>query len=631
VRSSLARPKGVPDQPGVYRFRDADGRVIYVGKAKSLRSRLSSYFADPYSLHPRTRSLMQAAADVDWTVVGSEVEALQLEYAWIKEYDPRFNVRYRDDKSYPYLAVTMGEEFPRALVTRGAKRSGTRYFGPYAHAWAIRGTLDALLRVFPVRTCSTGVFDRARRSGRPCLLADIGKCSAPCVGRITPEAHRGIAEDLCGFLGGRARDFQRSLTLQMQEASVAQDYERAARLRDDIGALERAMERNSIVFDESVDADVIGMAGDELEMSFEVFHVREGRIRGQRSYVVERMDDSDEGGLLGRLIIALIDEAGECPPEFLVPQPVAVDVTEWLAWKRGKRVDVRVPQRGTKRDLLDTANANAAQRLALHKARRSGDLTSRSQALREIQDALGLPEAPLRIETIDVSHLGGQGVVGALVVFEDGAPRPRDYRTFGISEEGARDDTAAVREIVLRRFRPTAPEADEPQRKAFAYRPQLLVIDGGAPQVKAAQAALEEREVEGVVVIGLAKRLEEIWIPSAPEPLILPRGSEGLYLLQRMRDEAHRVAIRYQRRTRKRTTRSALHDVPGLGPEKAKALMRAFGSVAAIRRASSDELQAVPGIGPSLAERIRSTLAEGGAASGDGAELSEMLSPEVQT
>ena len=628
--SGFARPKGIPDQPGVYRFRDEDARVIYVGKAKSLRSRLGSYFADPRSLHPRTRSLMQAAADVDWTVVGSEVEALQLEYAWIKEYDPRFNVRYRDDKSYPYLAVTLGEEFPRALVTRGAKRTGTRYFGPYAHAWAIRGTLDALLRVFPVRTCSRGVFDRARRSGRPCLLADIGKCSAPCVGRVTPEEHRRIADDLCSFLGGRARDFQRRLSEQMLEASAAQDYERAARLRDDIGALERAMERNSVVFDESVDADVIGMSGDELETAFEVFHVREGRIRGQRSYVVERVDDSDDSELLGRLLVNLVDEEGECPPEVLLPLEVSSDVAEWLAWRRGKRVDVRVPQRGAKRDLLETARANAEQRLALHKARRSGDLTSRSQALHEIQQALGLAEAPLRIETIDVSHLGGEGVVGALVVFEDGAPRPREYRTFALSENGSRDDTSAVHEIVSRRFRPAPTESDDAPRKAFAYPPQLLVIDGGQPQVEAAARALRDRDVRDVVVMGLAKRLEEVWLPAASEPVILPRGSEGLYLLQRMRDEAHRFALRYQRRTRKRRTRSALHDVPGLGPEKAKALLRVFGSVAAVRRATPEQLQEVPGIGPSLAERIAVTLANPAASEVESGTSGEMLAPEVR-
>lgn len=629
MSAGIDRPAGIPDKPGVYRFRDRDGRVIYVGKAKSLRSRVGSYFADPRSLHPRTRSLMEAAADIDWTVVGSEVEALQLEYAWIKEFEPRFNVRYRDDKSYPYLAVSMGEEFPRALVTRGAKRPGTRYFGPYAHAWAIRGTLDALLRVFPVRTCSGGVFERARRSGRPCLLADIGKCSAPCVGRVSPQQHRAIAEDLCAFLGGRARDFQKRLTEQMLQASEAQDYERAARLRDDLGALDRAMERNSVVFDESVDADVIGMDGDDLEVAFEVFHVRDGRIRGQRSYIVERADDSDDGELLGRLLVTLVDEAGECPPEVLVPGGIPADVAAWLAWRRGKRVEVRVPQRGPKRDLLETARANAEQRLALHKARRSGDLTSRSQALGEIQRALGLAEAPLRIETIDVSHLGGEGVVGALVVFEDGAPRPRDYRTFALSEDGSRDDTAAVHEIVHRRFRPAA-EPDTPARKAFAYPPQLLVIDGGQPQVEAAVQALRDREVDGVAVMGLAKRLEEVWLPGAREPVILPRGSEGLYLLQRMRDEAHRVALRYQRRTRRRRTRSALHDVPGLGPERAKALMRAFGSVAAVRRATQEELLAVPGIGPGLVERIRSSLASEGASVEESIDGSEMLSPEVR-
>lgn len=631
--SGFPRPGGIPDEPGVYRFRDADSRVIYVGKAKSLRSRLGSYFADPRSLHPRTRSLMEAATDVDWTVVGSEVEALQLEYAWIKEFDPRFNVRYRDDKSYPYLAVTMSEEFPRALVTRGAKRTGTRYFGPYAHAWAIRGTLDALLRVFPVRTCSSGVFDRARRSGRPCLLADLGKCSAPCVGRVTPEEHRRIAEDLCGFLSGRARDFRKRLTAQMLEASAAQDYERAARLRDDIGALDRAMERNSVVFDESVDADVIAMTGDELELAFEVFHVREGRIRGQRSYVVERVDDSDESELLGRLLVTLVDEAGECAPEILLPIGVPADVVDWLAWQRGKRVDVRVPQRGSKRDLLETARANAEQRLVLHKARRSGDLTSRSQALTQIQQALGLAQAPLRIETIDVSHLSGEGVVGSLVVFEDGAPRPKEYRTFALSQEGSRDDTSAIREIVLRRFRPV-PESEGSARKTFAYPPQLLVVDGGQPQVRAADAALRERGVNDVVVMGLAKRLEEVWLPTASQALILPRGSEGLYLLQRMRDEAHRVAIRYQRRTRTRRTRSALHDVPGLGPAKAKALLREFGSVAGVRRATPAELQTVAGIGPQLAERIAATLAAETAAPDAPSDVSEglneMLSPEVR-
>lgn len=564
---------------------------------------------------------METAEDVDWTVVGSEVEALQLEYAWIKEFDPRFNVRYRDDKSYPYLAVTLGEEFPRALVTRGAKRPGTKYFGPYAHAWAIRGTLDALLRVFPVRTCSRGVFDRARRSGRPCLLADIGKCSAPCVGRVSPQEHRRIADDLCSFLGGRSRDFQRRLATEMAEASQSQDYERAARLRDDLGALDRALERNSVVFDESVDADVVGMAMDDLEAAFEVFHVRGGRLRGQRSYIVERVDESEEGDLVGRLLMTLAEEAEEIPAELLVPVEVPSEIVEWLTWKSRRRVHVRVPQRGAKRDLLSTAGVNADQKLVLHKARRSGDLTARSVALQEIQDALGLAEAPLRIETVDVSHLGGSGTVGALVVFEDGAPRPRDYRTFAISAEGSRDDTSAIREIITRRFRPRT-EEDGGQRKVFAYAPNLLVIDGGAPQVQAAVQALAERDVTDVAVVGLAKRLEELWLPHSTEPMILPRGSEGLYLLQRMRDEAHRVALRYQRKTRNRRTRSVLQDIPGLGETRAKALIRAFGSVAGVRRATPAELEAVPGIGPRLALTIVETLS-------DERPSGEMLSPEV--
>ena len=600
----------IPEDPGVYRFLDAYDRVIYVGKAKSLRSRLTSYFADPRSLHPRTRSMMAEAAHVDWVVVGSEVEALQLEYSWIKEFDPRFNVKYRDDKSYPYLAVTMGEEFPRALVTRGAKRKGSRYFGPYAHAWAIRATLDALLRVFPVRTCSSGVFARARRSGRPCLLADIDKCSAPCVGRVTEAEHRQIAEDLCAFLGGQARAFQRRLTQEMRASSDAQDYERAARLRDDLGALERAMERNSVVFDESVDADVVGAAVDELEAAFEVFHVRDGRIRGQRSYVVERADEADLGEMIGRLLVALAEDADEVAPEILVPVDIPADVMQWLQWKRGTRVDVRVPQRGAKRDLQETVATNAEQRLALHKVRRSGDLTARSKALEEIREYLDLDQAPLRIEAIDISHLAGSGVVGSLVVFEDGAPRPGEYRSFTVSEEGARDDTSAVHEVVYRRFRPRdAESADETRPRTFAYPPQLLVIDGAQPQVEAAQRALAERGVHDVAVIGLAKRLEEVWRPGEPEPVILPRTSEGLYLLQRLRDEAHRRALRHQRSTRRAGVRgSALDAVPGLGPTRAKALLRHFGSVAKVRKATEEELQAVDGIGPALASAIRGTL-----------------------
>ena len=601
-------PSSIPDEPGVYRFRDADNRVIYVGKAKSLRSRLSSYFADPRGLHSRTRSMVEAATAVDWIVVGSEVEALQLEYSWIKEYDPRFNVRYRDDKSYPYLAVTLGEVFPRALVTRGAKRVGTRYFGPYAHAWAIRATLDLLLRVFPVRTCSAGVFDRARRSGRPCLLADIGKCSAPCVGRVSEAEHREIALELCTFLGGQANPVQRRLRAEMLEASAAEDYERAARLRDDLQALDRALERNTVVFDEGVDADVIGIAVDELEAAFEVFHVRGGRIRGERGYVVERVDDATPEDLVGGLLLTLAEDVDEVPPEILVPAEPEASVVALLAQRRGSAVTVRIPQRGAKRSLAETVSRNAQQRLDLHKARRTGDLTARSRALQDLQEGLGLPSAPLRIETIDVSHLAGQDVVGSLVVFEDGLVKPGEKRTFALE---ATDDTAAIFEIVSRRFRPPSngEEASE-RRRAFAYPPQLLVVDGGRPQVEAAARALRERGIDELPVIGLAKRLEEVWLPGRVDPIILPRTSEGLYLLQRMRDEAHRAAITFQRkRSRRRARGSALEEIPGLGPARIKSLLARFGSVARMRQSSVEEIAQVSGIGPKTAAVIMAAIA----------------------
>ena len=611
-------PSSIPDEPGVYRFRDAEGRVIYVGKAKSLRGRLGSYFADPRGLHSRTRSMVEAAASVDWIVVASEVEALQLEYSWIKEYDPRFNVRFRDDKSYPYLAVTLGEVFPRALVTRGAKRAGTRYFGPYAHAWAIRASLDLLLRVFPVRTCSAGVFDRARRSGRPCLLADIGKCSAPCVGRVSEAEHREIALELCGFLGGQAKPVQRRLRDAMLEASAAQDFERAARLRDDLQALDRALERNTVVFDESVDADVIGIAVDELEAAFEVFHVRGGRIRGERGYVVERVDDASPEELVGGLLVALAQDADEVPAEILVPAEPEPGVVALLAQRRGSGVNVRVPQRGAKRSLAETVSRNAQQRLDLHKARRTGDLTARSRALQDLQDGLGLSSAPLRIETIDVSHLAGQDVVGSLVVFEDGLVRPGEKRTFALT---ATDDTSAIFEIVSRRFRPSTTEEEVTERRrAFAYPPQLLVVDGGRPQADAAARALRERGIHDLPVVGLAKRLEEVWLPGRPDPIILPRTSEGLYLLQRMRDEAHRAAITFQRkRSRRRARGSALEEIPGLGPARIKALLARFGSVARMRQSSVDDIAQVPGIGPKTAAAIMAVL---------GASTDEMLDPE---
>lgn len=599
----------IPDQPGVYRFSDDHGRVIYVGKAKSLRSRLASYFADVASLHPRTRAMVQAASRVEWTTVGTEVEALQLEYSYIKEFDPRFNIRYRDDKSYPYLILTMGEEFPRAYVGRGSKRKGARYFGPYAHAWAIRETLDLILRVFPVRTCTDGVFRRAAQTGRPCLLAFIDKCSAPCVGRISAEEHRQLVDDLAAFMSGRTAPIERRLEEAMRDAAAREDFETAARVRDDLGALRRAMERNAVVLSDGTNADVIGLAEDDLEASVEVFHVRDGRITGQRSLVVEKVEDVDTAGLLTRLLQQLYVTPESVPRTLLVPVHPDEGMAQVLAQMRGGPVTVSIPQRGQKKTLWETVTQNAEQALTLHKARRAGDLTTRSRALQDIMEMLDLPQAPLRIECIDVSHLGGQGVVGSLVVFEDGAPRPRDYRSYTLSEEGSRDDTRAIHEIVTRRFR-----AEGSSAKASAYPPQLLLIDGGAPQVTAAALALSECGIDDVPVAGLAKRLEEVWRPGETDAVILPRSSEGLFLLQRVRDEAHRTALRHQRRTRtSRVTRSALDQIPGLGPARQRDLLRAFGSVKRIREASVEELRAVSGIGGEMANRIREALAAGDA------------------
>jgi len=601
----------IPTEPGVYRFRDEHGRVVYVGKARNLRSRLNSYFADPAGLHPRTRSMVTTACAVDWVIVANEVEALALEYSWIKQYDPRFNVKYRDDKSYPYLAVTVGEEFPRAAVVREAKRKGTRYFGPYAHAWAIRDTLDQLVRVFPIRTCRDGVFRRAQQVGRPCLLGYIDKCSAPCVGRIEAPAYRQLVEDFSSFLSGQSEVHIRSVERQMKAASDRMEYEEAGRLRDRLGALTRALERNTVVFDDSTDADVIGVSEDELQMGVQVFHVRGGRIRGERGFVLEKAEDLTTAGYLERVLQRLYSETDVTVPprEVLLSAPLD-DSRAWSSWLsglRGSGVTIRTPQRGDKRALMATAVANAENTLRLHTARRSGDLTTRSQALRELQEALSLPEPPLRIECIDISTLQGQDTVASLVVFEDALPRKRDYRSFVIRTPNA-DDTASVAEVVGRRFQAKESPDGEDERR-FAYPPALLVIDGGAPQVRAAQDALMEVGMGDLPVVGLAKRLEEVWLPDDPDPVILPRTSEALYLLQRVRDEAHRTAISLHRKRRgKRATASVLDDVPGLGPAKSKALLRHFGSVRALRAASPEALVEAPGIGPALAAAITRVL-----------------------
>ncbi|MER6731878.1 excinuclease ABC subunit UvrC [Streptomyces puniciscabiei] len=642
------RPGEIPDSPGVYRFRDEHRRVIYVGKAKSLRQRLANYFQDLANLHPRTRTMVTTAASVEWTVVSTEVEALQLEYSWIKEYDPRFNVKYRDDKSYPYLAVTMNEEFPRVQVMRGHKKKGVRYFGPYAHAWAIRDTVDLLLRVFPVRTCSAGVFKNAARTGRPCLLGYIGKCSAPCVARISPEDHRDLAEEFCDFMAGRTGTYLRRLEKQMMEAAEEMEYERAARLRDDIEALKKAMEKNAVVLADATDADLIAVAEDELEAAVQIFHVRGGRVRGQRGWVTDKVEEITTGALVEHALQQLYgEETGDAvPKEVLVPAlPEPVEpVQEWLTGRRGANVSLRIPQRGDKKALMETVQRNALQALALHKTKRASDLTTRSRALEEIAEALGLDSAPLRIECYDISHLQGDDVVASMVVFEDGLQRKSEYRRFQIKGFAGQDDVRSMHEVITRRFkrylaekertgewaegsedsRPDGDGAltglevvtdslkdDDGRPKKFAYPPQLVVVDGGQPQVAAARRALDELGIDDIAVCGLAKRLEEVWLPGDDDPVVLPRTSEGLYLLQRVRDEAHRFAITYQRTKRaKRFRAGPLDDVPGLGETRKQALIKHFGSVKRLRSATIEQIQEVPGIGRKTAETIAAALAQ---------------------
>ncbi|THA29410.1 excinuclease ABC subunit UvrC [Streptomyces sp. A1277] len=663
------KPGQIPDSPGVYKFRDEHRRVIYVGKAKSLRQRLANYFQDLSGLHPRTRTMVTTAASVEWTVVATEVEALQLEYSWIKEYDPRFNVKYRDDKSYPYLAVTLNEEFPRVQVMRGAKKKGVRYFGPYGHAWAIRETVDLMLRVFPVRTCSAGVFKNAARTGRPCLLGYIGKCSAPCVGRVTPEEHRELADDFCDFMAGRTGTYIRRLEKDMMAAAEEMEYERAARLRDDVEALKRAMEKSAVVLADATDADLIAVAEDELEAAVQIFHVRGGRVRGQRGWVTDKVENVDTSGLVEHALQQLYgEESGDAvPKEVLVPalpeDPEAV--SQWLADRRGSQVSLRIPQRGDKKDLMVTVQRNAQQALGLHKTKRASDLTTRSRALEEIAEALGLDTAPLRIECFDISHLQGEDVVASMVVFEDGLARKGEYRRFQIKGFEGQDDVRSMHEVISRRFRrylhekertgeweetgaptgpaptgpvpastgpvpaPTGPvpastgpvpasaepaadgsREDDGRPKRFAYPPQLLVVDGGQPQVAAAKRALDELGIDDIAVCGLAKRLEEVWLPDDDDPVVLPRSSEGLYLLQRIRDEAHRFAITYQRAKRaKRIRSSPLDAVAGLGDTRKQALIKHFGSVKKLRQATIEEICEVPGIGRRTAESVAVALA----------------------
>lgn len=634
------RPKtgDIPTDPGVYRFRDPHGRVIYVGKAKSLRQRLTSYFANPATLLPKTYAMVHAAASVEWTVVGSELEALQLEYTWIKEFRPRYNLAFRDDKTYPYLAVTMSEKYPRVQVMRGDRRKGTRYFGPYT-AGAIRETMDTLLRVFPVRSCSAGVFRRAEQSGRPCLLGYIDKCSAPCVGRISEEDHRALAEDFCDFMGGAAKRFIVQLERKMADAVADLDYENAARLRDDIIAMRKVFERNAVVLSEETDADLFAVEEDDLEAAVQVFYVRGGRIRGQRGWVVEKVEDTTPSELVGHLLQQVYGDHeqtnGRIPREVLVPvMPDDSDeLATWLSGLRGAKVELRVPQRGDKAALAATLHENAVQALRLHKSRRAGDITTRSLALQELQEALELREPPLRIESFDISHVQGTNVVASMVVVEDGLAKKSEYRKFSITGDAARDDTTAMHDVLTRRFRNYVAERDLPveerdQHRKFAYPPNLVVVDGGQPQVAAAVRALAELGIgDEIRVVGLAKRLEEVWLPEGDFPVILPRASQGLYLLQRIRDEAHRFAITFHRQKRgKAMTASVLDEVPGLGPARRKAVLAHFGSLKRLRAASVTEITDVSGVGPALAAAIHARLHGAAGSPVDGAPA-----PQVET
>ncbi|AMO87913.1 excinuclease ABC subunit C [Corynebacterium simulans] len=664
-------PGTIPTEPGVYKFRDENRRVIYVGKAKNLRARLSNYFQDITQLHPRTRQMVLTAASVEWTVVASEVEALQLEYTWIKRFDPRFNVMYRDDKTYPMLAVSVGEIVPRAFFYRGPRRKGVRYFGPYSHAWAVRETLDLLTRVFPMRTCSKGVYNRHERLGRPCLLGYIGKCSAPCTGAVSKADHRETVNSLVSFMNGNTSAVTRELTQRMEQAAENLEFELAARLRDDLGAINKIMEQQAVVFNDGTDADLIAFSSDELEAAVQIFHVRDGRIRGQRGWVVERSGDQaptgpwEEGesdpalpALMQNFLIQFYSDAADREQQEMeedaalsrrgvdqeshtetrrgnvIPREILVqampyesaEVISLLEDLRGAQVNMRVPQRGDKHSLMETVERNAKEQLRQHKLKRVGDLTARSAALQDIQEALGMDQAPLRIECTDISHIQGTDVVASLVVFEDGLPRKADYRRYRIKEaagEGRSDDVGSIAEVTRRRFKrhnedklanpdeeveestfddENVQEESAEAGRRFAYPPQLFIVDGGAPQVAAAQEVFDELGIVDVTLVGLAKRLEEIWVPGDDEPVILPRNSQALYLLQQIRDEAHRFAITYHRQQRSKRMRSSVLDsVPGLGPQRRTDLVKHFGSVKKLKEASAEEIAAVKGFGPKLA------------------------------
>ncbi|GAA1932218.1 excinuclease ABC subunit UvrC [Microbacterium aoyamense] len=622
------KPGEIPTNPGVYRFRDKDGRVLYVGKAKSLRARLSNYFAPLHTLHERTRRMVTTAASVEWTVVASDVDSLQLEYMWIKEFDPPFNVRYRDDKSYPFMAITLGDEAPRVIVTRNRRIPGAKYFGPYPKVWAVHDTIDQMIKVFPIRTCSDSSYKKAMATGRPCFPGQIGRCGGPCSMKVTIEEHRAIVDDFVAFMAGGDQRFTRDLTRRMREASAAMDYEAAAVYRDRLQAIDAVLNKSALVLAADTDADLFGVAEDELAATVQHFVIRGGRVRGVRATTIEKEIDIAGADLVDQVIQRAYGDApaSDIPKQVLVPSlpDDAAELEQWLRDKRGKNVTIQVAQRGRKAELMKTAHLNAQQALMLHKTRRTSDYVARTQALTDLQEALDLAEAPLRIECFDVSHLGGTNVVASMVVFEDGLARKDQYRSFGVAE--TTDDTDSLYQVLRRRLAYLdRPEEDDVipdaaadgsvvttrKKPRFAYRPQLLVVDGGKPQVEAAARALRDAGHEEIALCGIAKRLEEVWMPGEEYPVILPRTSEALYLLQRLRDEAHRFAITHQRRRRRRDIQSVLAEVPGLGEARIRALLRHFGSVAALKGATTDEIAELPGVGPKLASAIHEHLASG--------------------
>ncbi len=615
---TVVRPPAgtIPTSPGSYQFKDEHGRTIYVGKAANLRSRLSSYFQDPAQLHPRTAAMVAAAATVEWIEVRNEVEALMLEYSLIKQHRPRFNVRLRDDKSYPFLAITLDEAWPRAVVIRGTKRKGTRYFGPYAHAYAIRDTLDLLLRTFPVRTCGPGKFNQHQRLGRPCLLFHIEKCSGPCVSEVSDEQYKEYVSSLVDFLDGETDAVVKSLTLEMETASQELEFEKAARLRDRLAAVQRAIEKQQMVGERDEDIDLIGIADDELEASVQVFFVRKGRVVGRKGFIVDKVEDLTDNGLVDRILEELY---GDEPP-LGIPKQVLVPVSpkdealyvEWLTHMRGSAVTVRVPQRGDKKELHDTVTQNAREEFIRHRLRRAADHNSRSRALTELQDYLQLPEAPLRIECYDMAHLQGTDYVGSMVVMEDGLPVKREYRRFKVKTVDGNDDYAAMEEVLTRRLsayleeREVGVTDDDGKPKKFAYPPQLLLVDGGKGQLAVAQRVVTQLGLENEIpVASLAKRFEEVYVPGNSAPIRIPRGSEALFMLQRIRDEAHRFANTFHRERRgKRMVSSSLDDIPGLGEKRAKRLVKELGNVTAVKSASREQLRELSWLPESVADAV---------------------------